>query len=55
MTETKEFIQAVKELLDAAKPFINDDIVTETTGTIPLVERLESAVEEIDDLIGDMK
>lgn len=35
----------IKELIDAAKPFLSGDIVVETSGTIPLMERLEEAIE----------
>lgn len=48
---SKEFIVAVKELLDSSKLFLDGDIVTETTGTIPLTERLRSAIKKTDDLI----
>ena len=42
------FAIAVKELKDAAEPFTRDDVVDETTGTIPFIERLEDAIKKID-------
>ena len=45
MSDTK-LIEAVKALIKAAKPFLKDTVVTETSGTIPLIERLEEAIEE---------
>ena len=38
--------EAVKALVDAAKPFTNPNIVDETSGTIPLMERLKKAIED---------
>ena len=48
------FINAVVELKNAAEPFTSGDIVTELTGTIPLMERLKEAIEEIDKLITEV-
>lgn len=45
------FAEAVKELRDAAEPFTSGDIVDETVGTEPLMERLEIAIRRIDDLM----
>ena len=45
MSDTK-LIEAVRVLIDAAKPFLKDTVVTETSGTIPLMDRLEEAIEE---------
>jgi hypothetical protein len=39
------------ELMKAAKPFTSGDIVTETMGTIPLMERLEEAIDEAEKLL----
>lgn len=35
----------IKELIEAARPFIDCGIVDELTGTIPLMDRLEKAIE----------
>ncbi len=45
----KEFEAILIELIDAAKPFTSGDIVDETTGTIPLMERLERAIDEAEE------
>ena len=37
--------EILRELIDAAKPFTSGDVVDETSGTIPLMERLEDAIE----------
>ena len=41
-----ELIEALEALIEAAKPFLKDTVVTETSGTIPLMERLEEAIEK---------
>lgn len=38
--------QIVRELMEAAMPFLDWRVVDETSGTIPLMERLEQAIEE---------
>lgn len=38
--------EALKALIDAAKPFTDQNIVDETYGTIPLMERLKKAIED---------
>lgn len=45
------FAKAVKELRDAAEPFTSGDIVDETEGTEPLMERLEAAIKRVDDFM----
>jgi len=35
----------IQELIEASEPFLSSDIVDETSGTIPLVERLREAIE----------
>jgi len=37
----------IRELIEAAEPFLSPDVVDETTGTIPLMIRLEYAIKEI--------
>ena len=37
--------EAIKRLIEAAKPFTNGNIVDETSKTIPLMEELEKAIE----------
>ncbi len=45
------FTRVVKELRDAAEPFTSGDIVDETEGTEPLMDRLESAIKKVDDFM----
>ena len=40
-------IEAVKALIEAAKPFLNDTVVTETSGTIPLLDKLQEAIDDV--------
>lgn len=37
--------EALQKLIEASRPFTDDDTVTETSGTIPLMEALEDAIE----------
>ena len=37
--------KALRELIEAAKPFLDDDVVTETSGTIRMMNALEEAIE----------
>ena len=39
--------QIIEELINAAAPFLSDDVVDETTGTIPLMIRLEKAIKQM--------
>jgi hypothetical protein len=46
--------EALQRLIAAARPFISADVVDETTGTIPLMEELASAIEQAESaLAGD--
>ena len=40
-----QIVSIIKELIEAAKPFLSGDVVDETSGTILLIERLEQAIE----------
>lgn len=44
MTENKRLVQVIIDLINASEPFLYDEIVDATTGTIPLVERLQTAI-----------
>ena len=46
MNETER--KAVRELIEAAKPFCDDRTVDVTSGTGPLMDRLERAIEAIE-------
>ena len=37
--------EIIEELIAAAEPFLSPDVVDETSGTIPLMERLRLAIE----------
>ena len=50
-TEKRLFVVAVKELRDASEPFTSGNIVDETEGTEPLMDRLKDAIEKIDNLM----
>ena len=52
---TTEQIKVFKELIEAAKPFLSQYTVDLTGGTIPLMNRLDSAVEEAERTIEENK
>jgi hypothetical protein len=41
------YLEKCRNLIDASKPFISTDVVVETCGTIPLIDRLEKAIAEL--------
>jgi len=45
MALTPDEISTIRKLIEAAKPFTSGETVTETSGTIPLMEELEDAIE----------
>lgn len=47
---TKEQIECVRKLIAAAKPFLSGDVVDETSGTIPLLEQLEDAISDAENM-----
>ena len=45
----KEKLKAeIKELIEAARPFLSGDVVDELCATIPLMERLEKAIKAVE-------
>jgi hypothetical protein len=42
----EEIRRVLLELIDAASPFTSGDVVDQTGGTIPLMDRLEDAIDE---------
>ena len=48
-------IKVLEELIEAAEPFTSDEVVDETTGTIPLMERLEEAIEQAENILNKYK
>ena len=49
MTQHEE--ELFKEIVEASKPFLSSDNVDETSGTIPLTERLEKVIEQIEEIL----
>jgi hypothetical protein len=43
---SSRLIEAIKALVEAAKPFLKDTVVTETSGTIPLLDKLQEAIDD---------
>jgi len=43
----------LEELIEAAEPFASGDIVDETSGTIPLMNRLERAIDRAGELLAN--
>jgi len=41
-------LQKYKDVAEAAKPFLSGDVVDETCGTIPLMEALEKALNQLE-------
>jgi hypothetical protein len=48
---TKEEAQKIAELIEAAKPFLSADVVDETSGTIPLTQKLAAAIDAAEELL----
>ena len=46
-----ELARALQELIAAARPFLLDTVVTQTSGTIPRIDRLEEAIEKAQDYL----
>jgi hypothetical protein len=44
MNQYNKIVAALKDLIDAAKAFLSDSVVVETTGTIPLLDGLDKAI-----------
>ena len=41
----------LRDLIEAARPFTSGDVVDETCGTMPLMEALENAIEQAQELL----
>ena len=48
---TEKEIDILRALIEACRPFTSGDVVTETSGTIPLIEALEDAIESAEAVI----
>ena len=46
-------LKILKELIETSEPFTSGDIVDETNGTIPLMERLELALQNARKELGE--
>lgn len=44
-------VKVLRELIKAARPFTDGDIVDETSGTVDLMDRLESAIRDAETLM----
>jgi len=53
--EMQEVIDIMRELINASQPFISGDIVTETSGTIPLMDKLEDTIEKAESILERME
>ena len=45
---------ALKALVDAAKPFLSDRVIVETTGTLPLLDALDKAIDNAQFLLSEV-
>ncbi len=43
-----DLVKAILELIEASRPFTGGDVVDETSGTIPLMDRLEEAISQME-------
>ena len=48
---TEQEVKLIRGLILAAKPFLSGDVVDETSGTIPLMETLEDAIESMEAIL----
>lgn len=53
--QNEKVITALKHLVTAAKPFLSDKVIVETTGTIPLLDSLDKAIENAEILLLEEK
>jgi len=45
--------EVINELIIAARPFTDCDVVDETSGTIPLMERMKYAIADAEEFLGN--
>lgn len=51
MSEHDKIIAALIDLIRAAKPFLSDKVIVETTGTLPLLDALANSIDDAETLI----
>lgn len=49
--QNEKVIAALKYLVTAAKPFLSDKVIVETTGTLPLLDALANSIDYAETLI----
>lgn len=54
MSECDKIIAALMDLVRAAKPFLSDRVTVETTGTIPLLDSLDKAIDDAEVLLSEV-
>ena len=47
----KEIRIVVEDLIESARPFLDGNVVDETTGTLPLMEKLEQAINKTEEIL----
>ena len=55
MSDYDKLIAALMDLIRAAKPFLSDRVTVETTGTIPLLDSLDKAIDDAEVLLWEEK
>ena len=54
MNQYNKIVAALKDLVDAAKLFLSDTVIVETTGTIPLLDGLDKAIGNAEVLLSEV-
>lgn len=54
VTNYDKIIAALMDLIRAAKPFLSDRVIVETTGTIPLLDSLDKAIDDAEVLLSEI-
>lgn len=49
-----KLIAALMDLIKAAKPFLSDRVIVETTGTLPLLDSLDKAIDNAEVLLSEV-
>lgn len=54
LQELKDIKDVLADMIEAARPFLSGDTVTKTSGTIPLIERLDVCIENAERISSDV-
>ena len=54
MNQYNKIVAALVDLIRAAKPFLSDRVTVETTGTIPLLDGLDKAIDNAEILLSEV-